>query len=84
MLILFTCRFFQMTVGELDFNTFHLLMNGGSGLAIIYRHMQRASDVEVPAARRLSINPAWFRCAPPGGAPDSAAAAVIEARECAL
>jgi len=29
MLALFTCR--QMTVGELDFNTFHLLTNGGSG-----------------------------------------------------
>ncbi len=82
MLILFACR--QMAVGELDFNTFHLLMNGGSGLAIIYRHMQRASAVEVPAARRLSINPARCRCAPPGGAPDSAAAAAIEPRECAL
>ena len=72
-----------MTVRELDFNTFHLLRMA-VGLAIIYRHMQRASDVEVPAARRLSINPARCRCAPPGGAPDSAAAAVIEARECAL
>jgi hypothetical protein len=82
MLILFACR--QMMVGELDFNTFHLLTNGGSGLAIIYRHMQSASAVEVPAARRLSINPARCRCAPPEGAPDSAAAEVIEAREWAL
>jgi hypothetical protein len=82
MLILFACR--QMMVGKLDFNTFHLLTNGGSGLAIIYRHMQRASAVEVSGARRLSIDPARCRCAPPGGVPDSAAAAVIEARECAL
>lgn len=104
MLISFACR--EMTVGiKLQHNS--LLINGGSGLTNIYRHMQRggacgtaiidqsgAVSVRTSRSSRDMIGLAFgrslagahvsLRVRDRSGAPDSAAAAVIEARECAL